>query len=122
MHDCTFAGDSASGRHRAGGDWRADRAGLFDFAKEGGAIVLLEGGSGAKLYRDALEALRSCGRHAFNAIGRGIKAATGTEMNVFSESFEDVQPKAIGRGEHRLGPRSGLGSAYAAAAISDQSS
>jgi len=26
--------------------------------------------------------------------GRGIQAATGTEMNVFSESFEDVQPKA----------------------------
>src|SRR5215212_3075069 len=31
---------------------------------------------------------------AFNAMVAAFKAATGTEMNVFSESFEDVQPKA----------------------------
>src|SRR5438477_4310529 len=31
---------------------------------------------------------------AFNAMVAAFKGATGTEMNVFSESFEDVQPKA----------------------------
>ena len=31
---------------------------------------------------------------AFNAMVAAFKAATGTDMNVFSESFEDVQPKA----------------------------
>ena len=31
---------------------------------------------------------------AFKAMVAAFKAATGTEMNVFSESFEDVQPKA----------------------------
>ncbi|MDX2201655.1 MAG: ABC transporter substrate-binding protein [Hyphomicrobiaceae bacterium] len=31
---------------------------------------------------------------AFNEMVAAFKAATGTEMNVFSESFEDVQPKA----------------------------
>ena len=31
---------------------------------------------------------------AFNAMVAAFKTATGTEMNVFSESFEDVQPKA----------------------------
>ena len=35
---------------------------------------------------------------AFNAMVAAFKTATGTEMNVFSESFEDVQPKAsVGR-------------------------
>ena len=31
---------------------------------------------------------------AFNAMVAAFKAATGTDMNVFSELFEDVQPKA----------------------------
>ena len=31
---------------------------------------------------------------AFNAMVAAFKTATGTDMNVFSESFEDVQPKA----------------------------
>ena len=31
---------------------------------------------------------------AFSAMVAAFKTATGTEMNVFSESFEDVQPKA----------------------------
>src|SRR5205814_1807355 len=31
---------------------------------------------------------------AFNVMVAAFKSATGTEMNVFSESFEDVQPKA----------------------------
>lgn len=31
---------------------------------------------------------------AFNAMVAAFKQATGTDMNVFSESFEDVQPKA----------------------------
>src|SRR5438045_8219932 len=31
---------------------------------------------------------------AFNAMVAAFKTATGVEMNVFSESFEDVQPKA----------------------------
>jgi multiple sugar transport system substrate-binding protein len=31
---------------------------------------------------------------AFNAMVAAFKQATGTEMNVFSESFEDIQPKA----------------------------
>jgi len=31
---------------------------------------------------------------AFNAMVAAFKQATGTDMNVFSESFEDIQPKA----------------------------
>ena len=38
---------------------------------------------------------------AFNAMVAAFKTATGTEMNVFCESFEDVQPKASVAAQHR---------------------
>jgi len=54
----------------------------------------MEGGAGRQAHRHALEALRTGRDDAFNAMVAAFKAASGTEMNVFSESFEDVQPKA----------------------------
>ena len=58
---------------------------------------------------------------AFIRMVDAFKTATGVEMNVFSESFEDVQPKASVAANTGAGPRSGLGPVLAAASVPDQS-
>ena len=57
---------------------------------------------------------------AFNGMVDAFKKATGTDMNVFSESFEDVQPKASVAANTGSGSRPGLGPAHAAAAVPRQ--
>ena len=54
----------------------------------------MEGGAGAKLTVMRWKRFVPAEDDAFNAMVAAFQTATGTEMNVFSEAFEDVQPKA----------------------------
>src|SRR6267378_3215942 len=67
---------------------------LFDFAKAWAQSAPWKAESGAKLTVMRWKRFVPAEDDAFNAMVAAFKAATGTEMNVFSESFEDVQPKA----------------------------
>src|SRR3979490_2827812 len=67
---------------------------LFDFAKAWAESTPWKAESGAKLTVMRGKRFVPAEDDAFNAMVAAFKAATGTEMNVFSESFEDVQPKA----------------------------
>src|ERR1700682_3827005 len=67
---------------------------LFDFAKAGAQAAPWKPEAGAKLTVMRWKRFVPAEDDAFNAMVAAFKAATGTEMNVFSESFEDVQPKA----------------------------
>src|SRR4026207_157475 len=67
---------------------------LLDFAKAWAQAAPWKAEKGAKL--TVIRGKRSVPAEddAFNAMVAAFKTATGVEMNVFSESFEDVQPKA----------------------------
>src|SRR5215469_4743548 len=67
---------------------------LFDFAKAWAQSAPWKAEPGAKLTLMRWKRFVPAEDDAFNAIVAAFKAATGTEMNVFSESFEDLQPKA----------------------------
>src|SRR5215207_2659198 len=67
---------------------------LFDFAKAWAQASPWKAEKGAKLTVMRWKRFVPAEDDAFNAMVAAFKAATGTEMNVFSESFEDVQPKA----------------------------
>ena len=67
---------------------------LFEFAKAWADTAPWKAEPGAKLTVMRWKRFVPAEDEAFNAMVAAFKAATGTEMNVFSESFEDVQPKA----------------------------
>src|SRR2546423_9194361 len=67
---------------------------LLDFAKAWAQAAPWKAEKGAKLTVMRWKRFVPAEDEAFNAMVAAFKAATGTEMNVFSESFEDVQPKA----------------------------
>src|ERR1700739_2469324 len=67
---------------------------LLDFAKAWAQAAPWKAEPGAKLTVMRWKRFVPSEDDAFNAMVAAFKAATGTEMNVFSESFEDVQPKA----------------------------
>ena len=67
---------------------------LLDFAKAWAQTAPWKAEPGAKLTVMRWKRFVPAEDDAFNAIVAAFKTATGTEMNVFSESFEDVQPKA----------------------------
>src|ERR1700745_3033048 len=67
---------------------------LFDFAKAWAEDAPWKAEQGAKLTLMRWKRFVPSEDDAFNAIVAAFSKATGTEMNVFSESFEDVQPKA----------------------------
>src|SRR5260370_40750190 len=67
---------------------------LFDFAKAWAQSAPWKAEPGAKLTMMRWKRFVHAEDDAFNAMVAAFKAATGTEMSVFSESFEDVQPKA----------------------------
>src|SRR6202035_4344004 len=67
---------------------------LFDFAKAWAQSAPWKAEQGAKLTVMRWKRFVPAEDDAFNEMVAAFKAATGTEMNVFSESFEDVQPKA----------------------------
>ena len=67
---------------------------LLDFAKAWAQTAPWKPEPGAKLTVMRWKRFVPAEDDAFNAIVAAFKSATGTEMNVFSESFEDVQPKA----------------------------
>ena len=67
---------------------------LLDFAKAWAQAAPWKAEKGAKLTVMRWKRFVPAEDDAFNAMVAAFKTATGTEMNVFSESFEDVQPKA----------------------------
>ena len=67
---------------------------LLDFAKAWAQAAPWKAEPGAKLTVMRWKRFVPAEDDAFNAMVAAFKTATGTEMNVFSESFEDVQPKA----------------------------
>ena len=67
---------------------------LFDFAKAWAQSAPFKAEPGAKLTLMRWKRFVPSEDAAFMEIVAAFKAATGTEMNVFSESFEDIQPKA----------------------------
>ncbi len=67
---------------------------LFEFAKAWAQASPWKAEAGAKLTVMRWKRFVPAEDDAFNAMVAAFKTATGTEMNVFSESFEDVQPKA----------------------------
>ena len=67
---------------------------LFGFAKAWAQASPWKAEPGAKLTLMRWKRFVPSEDDAFNEMVTAFKAATGTDMNVFSESFEDVQPKA----------------------------
>ena len=67
---------------------------LFEFAKAWAQSAQWKAEPGAKLTVMRWKRFVPSEDEAFNAIVAAFKSATGTEMNVFSESFDDLQPKA----------------------------
>src|SRR5881227_2430808 len=67
---------------------------LLEFAKAWAQSAPWKAEQGAKLTVMRWKRFVPAEDEAFNAIVAAFKTATGTEMNVFSESFEDLQPKA----------------------------
>jgi len=67
---------------------------LLEFAKAWAQTTQWKAEPGAKLTVMRWKRFVPAEDEAFNAIVAAFKTATGTEMNVFSESFEDLQPKA----------------------------
>ena len=67
---------------------------LFEFAKAWAQTAAWKAEPGAKLTLMRWKRFVPSEDDAFNAMVAAFKAATGTEMNVFSEAYEDVQPKA----------------------------
>src|SRR6202795_250926 len=67
---------------------------LLNFAKACADTAPWKAEPGAKLTVMRWKRFVPAEDDAFNAMVAAFKMATGTEMNVFSESFEDVQPKA----------------------------
>src|ERR1700704_3355667 len=67
---------------------------LFDWAKAWAQASPWKAEKGAKLTVMRWKRFVEAEDKAFNEMVAAFKAATGTDMNVFSESFEDVQPKA----------------------------
>jgi len=67
---------------------------LLEFAKAWAQASPWKAEKGAKLTVMRWKYFVPAENTAFNEMVAAFKAATGTEMNVFSESFEDVQPKA----------------------------
>src|SRR5258707_9717116 len=67
---------------------------LLEFAKAWAQSAPWKAESGAKLTVMRWKRFVPAEDDAFNAMVAAFQTATGTQMNVFSESFEDVQPKA----------------------------
>jgi multiple sugar transport system substrate-binding protein len=67
---------------------------LLEYAKAWAQSAPWQAEKGAKLTVMRWKRFVPAEDDAFNAMVAAFGKATGTEMNVFSESFEDVQPKA----------------------------
>src|SRR6202012_6017649 len=93
MHDITRRRLLQGGTALAAGAALSGEA-LLDFAKAWAQTAPWKPEAGAKLTLMRWKRFVPAEDDAFNVIVAAFKTATGTEMNVFSESFEDVQPKA----------------------------
>src|SRR3979490_3612039 len=78
---------------------------LLDFAKAWAQAAPWKPEAGAKLTVMRWKRFVPAEDDAFNAMVAAFKAATGTEMNVFSESFDDLSPAASRAANTGSGPR-----------------
>src|SRR5437660_11641689 len=93
MHDFTRRSLLQGGTALAAGAALTGPA-LLDFAKAWAQAAPWKAEPGAKLTVMRWKRFVPAEDDAFNAMVAAFKTATGVEMNVFSESFEDLQPKA----------------------------
>jgi multiple sugar transport system substrate-binding protein len=93
MHDFTRRALLQGGTALAAGAALTGPA-LLDFAKAWAQASPWKPEAGAKITLMRWKRFVPAEDDAFNAIVAAFKGATGVDMNVFSESFEDVQPKA----------------------------
>src|SRR5258705_8525184 len=93
MHDFTRRSLLQSGTALAAAGALTGPA-LLEFAKAWAQAAPWKAEPGAKLTVMRWKRFVPAEDDAFNTMVAAFKTATGTEMNVFSESFEDVQPKA----------------------------
>jgi multiple sugar transport system substrate-binding protein len=77
---------------------------LTEFAKAWAQASPWQPEPGAKLTLMRWKRFVESEDQAFNAMVEAFKQATKTEMNVFSESFEDIQPKAAVAANTGTGP------------------
>src|ERR1700709_1148868 len=77
---------------------------LLEYAKAWAQASPWQAEKGAKLTVMRWKRFVPAEDDAFNAMVAAFKTVTGTEMNVFSESFEDVQPKASVAANTASGP------------------
>ena len=109
----------ASGRHRACGNRRAYGAGAARLCQGLGTSRAVEGREGRQAHGDALEALRAGGRRRVQRHGRGIQDRHRHRNERIQRVLRGRAAEGFGRRQHRLGSRSRLGPAYAAAAVPD---
>src|SRR3989442_8341428 len=93
MHDFTRRSLLQGGTALAAGAALTGPA-LLDFAKAWAQTSPWKPEAGAKLTVMRWKRFVEAEDQAFNAMVAAFKAATKVEMDVFSESFEDIQPKA----------------------------
>src|ERR1700752_1748166 len=93
MHDFTRRSLLQSGTALAAAGALTGPA-LLEFAKAWAQASPWKAEPGAKLTVMRWRRFVPAEDEAFNAMVAAFQSATGTQMNVFSEAFEDVQPKA----------------------------
>src|SRR5438046_10514319 len=103
MHDFTRRSLLQGGTALAAGAALTGPA-LLDWAKAWAQASPWKPEAGAKLTVMRWKRFVEAEDQAFNAMVEAFKKATGTDMNVFSESFEDIQPKASVAANTGTGP------------------
>ena len=93
---------------------------LLDFAKAWAQTAPWKAEAGRQAHRDALEALRAGGRRRVQRHGRGLQDRHRHRDERVQRILRGRAAEGLGRRQYRLGPRSGLGPAHAAAAVPDQ--
>ena len=93
---------------------------LLDFAKAWAQAAPWKAGEGRQAHRDALEALRAGRGRRIQRHGRRVQDRDRHRDERVQRVLRGRAAEGLGRRQHRLGPRSGLGPAHAAAAVPDQ--
>ena len=93
---------------------------LLDFAKAWAQTAPWKAGAGRQAHRDALEALRAGRRRRLQRHGRRLQDRDRHRDERVQRILRGRAAEGLGRRQHRLGPRSRLGPAHAAAAVPDQ--
>ena len=93
---------------------------LLDFAKAWAQAAPWKAGAGRQAHRDALEALRAGRRRCLQRHGRRLQGRHRHRDERVQRVLRGRAAEGLRCRQHRLGPRSRLGPAHAAAAVPDQ--